>query len=69
MISLAEGDFLYIRNQGDGGEELFNRREDPRELTNRARAGAFEQVLDRFRKDVSMFGPDGGRGDRREAAR
>ena len=36
LISLAEGDFVYIRNEGDGGEELFNEREDARELINRA---------------------------------
>ena len=36
LISLAEGDFVYIRNEGDGTEELFDEREDPRELTNRA---------------------------------
>ena len=32
LISLAEGDFVYIRNEGDGGEELFNERDDPDEL-------------------------------------
>src|SRR5262249_25113098 len=26
LISLAEGDFVYIRNEGDGAEELFNER-------------------------------------------
>ena len=30
LISLAEGDFVYIRNEGDGTEELFNERDDPR---------------------------------------
>jgi arylsulfatase A-like enzyme len=49
LISLAEGDFVYIRNQGDGGEELFNSRDDPRELLNRARAAALLPVLQRFR--------------------
>ena len=33
LVSLAEGDFVYIRNEGDGAEELFNERDDPRELT------------------------------------
>ena len=40
MISLAEGDFVYIRNEGDGGEELFNRHDDPDELHNIARVEA-----------------------------
>ena len=34
LISLAEGDFVYIRNEGDGGEELFNERDDPEEIKN-----------------------------------
>ena len=38
LVSLAEGDLIYIRNQGDGTEELYNSREDPRELINRARS-------------------------------
>ena len=34
LVSLAEGDFVYIRNEGDGSEELFNERDDPLELRN-----------------------------------
>jgi arylsulfatase A-like enzyme len=34
LVSLAEGDFAYIRNEGDGAEELFNERDDPDELHN-----------------------------------
>jgi hypothetical protein len=44
MISAAEGDFVYIRNEGYGTEELYNQREDPLELTNRARAAGFQPV-------------------------
>ena len=40
LISLAEGDFVYIRNEGDGGEELFNEGDDPEELDNLARDAA-----------------------------
>jgi arylsulfatase A-like enzyme len=50
LISLAEGDFVYIRNEGDGGEELFNEREDTHELINRARAAALLPVLQGFRE-------------------
>jgi hypothetical protein len=39
-----------IRNERDGTEELFDQRDDPRELTNRARADAFKSVLERFRQ-------------------
>jgi arylsulfatase A-like enzyme len=49
LISLAEGDFVYIRNEGDGNEELFNERDDPHELINRARSEAMLPVLRRFR--------------------
>jgi arylsulfatase A-like enzyme len=49
LISLAEGDFVYIRNEGDGGEELFDEREDTYELSNRAGAAAVLPVLQRFR--------------------
>jgi arylsulfatase A-like enzyme len=49
LISLAEGDFVYIRNEGDGGEELFDEREDAHELINRAGAAAMLPVLQRFR--------------------
>ncbi len=49
LISLAEGDFVYIRNEGDGSEELFNERDDPYELTNRAGKGAMLPLLQRFR--------------------
>jgi arylsulfatase A-like enzyme len=49
LISLAEGDFVYIRNEGDGSEELFNQRDDPNEVVNLARAEAMLPVLRRFR--------------------
>ena len=55
MISLAEGDFVYIRNEGDGTEELFDERADPRELTNRARSDAMRLVLQRFRERLARI--------------
>jgi arylsulfatase A-like enzyme len=54
MISLAEGDYVYIRNEGDGREELFNERDDPHELINLARAQAMLPVLQRFRDLVQQ---------------
>jgi hypothetical protein len=54
LISLAEGDFVYIRNEGDGGEELFNEHEDPRELRNQAGLEALQPVLNRFRERVNQ---------------
>ena len=49
LVSLAEGEFVYIRNDGDGTEELYNVRDDPRELTNRALSIPIKPVLERFR--------------------
>jgi arylsulfatase A-like enzyme len=49
LISLAEGDFVYIRNEGDGSEELFNEREDPEELNNLVHAQAMLPILRQFR--------------------
>ena len=64
LISLAEGDFVYIRHQGDGSEELFDERDDPRELINLARAAAMQPVLKRFRDRLDQI-----RGTTVEAAR
>ena len=59
LISLAEGDFVYIRNEGDGSEELFNEREDPDELNNLAGAPAILPVLRRFRDQLPQAKPGG----------
>ena len=53
LASPAAGDFVYIRNEGDGDEELFNRREDPDELTNLAGDQSMLPVLQRFRDRLS----------------
>lgn len=49
LLSLAQDDYVYIRNEGDGKEELFNERDDPRELIDRARSAPFAALLQRFR--------------------
>src|SRR5262249_31618080 len=49
LVSLAEGDFVYIRHEGDGNEEFFNERDDPRELIHRARSDDLQPVLQLFR--------------------
>jgi arylsulfatase A-like enzyme len=53
LAALAAGDFVYIRNEGDGTEELFNQREDPDELTNLAGAETMLPVLHQFRDRLS----------------
>jgi arylsulfatase A-like enzyme len=52
LVSLAEGDFVFIRNETNGREELFNEREDPHELTNRAHSDAYQPVAERFRSQL-----------------
>jgi arylsulfatase A-like enzyme len=68
LISLAEGDLVYIRNENDGREELFNERDDPDERHDLARDGAMDPVLRRFRdrlqrvKAGTLAGGDTGAG-------
>jgi arylsulfatase A-like enzyme len=50
LVSLAEGEFVYIRNRGDGSEELYNEREDPGEVQDLSRVEAMRPVLERLRK-------------------
>jgi arylsulfatase A-like enzyme len=58
LISLAAGDYIYIRNQRDGSEELFNERDDPHELVNRARVDAMLPVLQGFRNRLDQIKTD-----------
>ena len=50
LTSLAQGDFVYIRNEGDEKEQLFNEREDPRELSDRAQLEQARSIVQRFRE-------------------
>jgi arylsulfatase A-like enzyme len=59
LVSLAQGDYVYITNQRDGTEELFHESEDRRELSNRARFGALRPVLERFREQLRRLQADG----------
>jgi arylsulfatase A-like enzyme len=55
LISLAEGDYVYIRNEGDGREQLFHERDDPDELVNRAKIAAMQPLLERFRERLDQL--------------
>jgi arylsulfatase A-like enzyme len=55
LSSLAQGDYLYIRNEGDGTEQLFQEREDPAELVNRAGLEAMAPVLERMRRQLNKL--------------
>jgi arylsulfatase A-like enzyme len=49
LLSLAEGDFVYIYNEHNRKEELFNEREDPGELLDRSKSASYAAVVGRFR--------------------
>jgi hypothetical protein len=55
LASIAEGDYVYIRNEGDGSEELFNERDDPIEVDNQALSGAAQAVKRRLRADLDRM--------------
>ncbi len=55
LISLAEGDYVYIRNEKDGREQLFHERADPAESDNRARDEAMQPVLERMRRRLDQM--------------
>jgi len=55
LVSLATGDFVYIRNERDRSEELFDERDDPRELLNRAQDDVMQPVVQRFRARLDQI--------------
>jgi arylsulfatase A-like enzyme len=57
LISLADGEFVYIRNDHDGREELFHEREDPGEFIDRSKSGSHAMVIARFRDFLRRLRP------------
>jgi arylsulfatase A-like enzyme len=55
LVALAEGNLVYIRNEGDGTEELYDVRDDPRELTNRIGTASMKPALERFRVRLAQL--------------
>jgi arylsulfatase A-like enzyme len=55
LVSLAVGDLVYIHNEGDGTEELYDESDDPRELTNRASSDTMRPVLEQFRQQLARL--------------
>ncbi len=49
LVSLAQGRFVYIRNERTQSEQFFDVVDDPRQLSNRAADPRFQDVLSRFR--------------------
>ena len=57
LISLAQDAYVYIRNEGDGQEELFNEREDPLEFYDRSKDETMQPILQRLRQRVDQLKP------------
>jgi arylsulfatase A-like enzyme len=55
LVSLAEGDYVYIRNQKDGREQLFHEHDDPDELANQAKIDAMQPLVKRFRDHLDKL--------------
>jgi hypothetical protein len=64
LISLAEGDYVYIRHEKDGHEQLFDERHDPDELVNLAKVESMRPRLERLRARLDQM-----RSHPRQAAR
>jgi arylsulfatase A-like enzyme len=58
LFSLAEGDYVYIRNESNGREQLFNARDDPLEFHNLARGETMHPILRRFRELIGEVKAD-----------
>jgi hypothetical protein len=52
---LAQEEYVYIRNERDGQEQLFCERDDPLELFNRAKDEAMQPILRRLRQQVDAM--------------
>ncbi len=55
LVSVAEGDFVYIRNRKNGTEELYNDREDPGEIYDLSRDPVSRPILERLRSRVEAL--------------
>jgi arylsulfatase A-like enzyme len=64
LISVVEDDYVYIRNQRDGREQLFHELDDPGELVNLAKMESMEPRLKRFRERLAPISANPARGDR-----
>jgi hypothetical protein len=55
LVSLAEEDYVYIRNEGDGREQLFHESADPDEQVNLAKVEAMRPRLERIRRRLNQM--------------
>jgi arylsulfatase A-like enzyme len=55
LISLARDQFVYIRNERAGSEQLFDRRNDPNESSDLSRNEAMRPIIEDFRARFDRF--------------
>jgi arylsulfatase A-like enzyme len=55
LVSVAEGGLVYIKNEGDGTEELFDELDDPGELTNLALTPGSRAAVQRFQARLARL--------------
>ena len=55
LAALAEGDWTYIRREGDVREELFDVRTDPKQARDLARDSAAQPKLEQMRTSLGRF--------------
>jgi arylsulfatase A-like enzyme len=64
LISVAENEYVYIRNERDGREQLFHALDDPGELVNLAKMVSMQPRLKRFRDRLAQISAHPAQGDR-----
>jgi arylsulfatase A-like enzyme len=64
LISVADDNYVYIRNQRDGREQLFHSVDDPGELVNLAKIESMQPRLNRFRERLAQISANPARADR-----
>ncbi|MHC5544772.1 hypothetical protein ACYOEI_41595, partial [Singulisphaera rosea] len=60
LVSIADDEYVYIRNQRNGRELLFRTSDDPDELDNLAKMDAMLPRLQRYRERLGEM-PEGSR--------
>ena len=55
LVSVALDGYVYIRNEDDGTEELFNDRDDPAELRNQAHVETMQPIMQQFRQRLDLL--------------
>jgi arylsulfatase A-like enzyme len=65
LVSLAEGEYVFIYNQASGREQLFHKADDPGEVVDLAGLASMQPRLKRLRERLARLSSRPGSGDRR----